>query len=178
MAWEHVSDQEAIEVKYYGVRGWLKFFYVLAVLGFLRSLFDLIFPDPILLEMYGGSAGMMQAIILVSLALQIPFLVLTPIAHPLMPSVTIVCTWIQTVFVLTLMTNFDEMFATMYPDEASPEVSAIVMTMVMIISISGAALWTWYLLRSKRVNVTYRNRVRDWETILRSRGHGAQVAPR
>ena len=27
MPLENVSDQEAIEVKYYGVRGWLKFFF-------------------------------------------------------------------------------------------------------------------------------------------------------
>lgn len=178
MPWEHVSDDEAIEVKYYGVRGWLKFFYVLAILGLLRSVFDLIYPDPIMLEVLGGSAGMMQAVTLFSIALQIPFLVLTPIAHPLMPSVTIVCTWIQTIFILTLMSNLDETLATASSDEVPPEIFAIMTAIAMIVSIGVAALWTWYLLRSKRVNVTYRSRVRDWELVLRSRGHRARTAPR
>ena len=170
MPWEPVSDEEAVDVKYYGVRGWLRFFYILAVLGFVRSIFDLIFPDPFMIEVFGG-AGMMQAVALFSIALQVPFLVLTPIGHHLMPSVTIVCTWVHTIFFLTFAPNLDETLTAMNVNEVPPEISSAVAMYAMIAGVVTSALWTWYLLCSKRVNVTYRNRVRDWEPVLQSRGH-------
>lgn len=169
MPWETVSDEEAIELKYYGVRGWLRFFYVLAVISFVFTVYNLVNPEPITLMIFAGNARIVQALYLLSLVLQIPFLVLTPIAHPLMPSATIVCTWVYMVFVITLTSNLDATFAAMNAETMSPDFAAAATKTAVIVNITMTALWTWYLLSSKRVNVTYRNRVRDWEQVLRSR---------
>ena len=149
MPWGDVSEQEAVRAEYYGVRGWLKFFYVLAVLGFLSSLLELNEPDPRAVEMFDGSAGMTPVVSLVTAALQIPFLILVPIKHPPMPNVDIACTWIQVAIILPFLMNLD----------ASSGLPASVATTISVVIVVMAALWTWYLLGSKRVNVTYRNRV-------------------
>ena len=178
MSWEPVSDQEAVEHPYYGVRGWLKCFYILALLSIIRSIYELIYPDPLLLEAFGGSAGMLKAAGVIWIVLQLPFLVLTPIAHPWMPTATIASTWINTSFTLTLLFNLDENATFWNLDQTSADMMSTVTTTGIVVSIVGSALWTWYLLSSKRVNVTFRNRVRDWETVLRSRPTAARPAVR
>ncbi|NNE84032.1 MAG: hypothetical protein HKN28_08690 [Alphaproteobacteria bacterium] len=169
MPWENVSDEEAIEVKYFGVRGCLKFFYILSVLGFASSVYNLISPDPFLVELYDGNLGLLQTIYLISIALQLPFLVLTPIGHPLMPSLSIICSWVYTIFILTFAFEQDAATEVMIAEGVSPEIVAGFNTGIAILIIGTTVLWTWYLLCSKRVNVTYRNRVRDWELVLRAR---------
>ena len=99
--------------------------------------------------MFDGSAGMTPVVSLVTAALQIPFLILVPIKHPPMPNVDIACTWIQVAIILPFLMNLD----------ASSGLPASVATTISVVIVVMAALWTWYLLGSKRVNVTYRNRV-------------------
>jgi hypothetical protein len=167
-----------MQVKYIGVRGWLLFFYILAALNFLGSLYDLIYPDPDQLAALGGNAGMLLAINLFFIALQLPFLALTPLWHPLMPSLTIACTWIHTVALVALIAGLGEASVYMYAGERSPEAAAAVITIALVVTIVISALWTWYLLCSKRVNVTFRNRVHDWEEVVRSRGRQPRAALR
>ncbi|MBV1903661.1 MAG: hypothetical protein KUG58_08505 [Marinosulfonomonas sp.] len=76
-------------------------------------------------------------------ALQLPFLVLAPLKHRLMPKVTIVCEFlgILPVFPMTFGNPSGAMLA------------------ALLVSIVFVFLFSWYLLRSKRVNVTYSHRV-------------------
>ena len=78
----------------------------------------------------------------------LPFLVLAPMKHPAMPKVAIICGGLS--IAVRLVVDF---FAGRLV-VAGENVPFIVLT----------ALFVWYLLRSKRVNVTYRYRVRAAES--------------
>ena len=82
--------------------------------------------------------------------MNIPFLILVPMKHWLMPPVVIACTWIQIVMFFPISIGLAEM------------TNGTIATIATIFVVVLAALWTWYLLRSKRVNLTYRNRVPAW----------------
>ena len=150
MPWRDVSDQEAVDTEYYGVGGWLMLFYVVAVLSLASSVLDVIAPDPKVVAMLGDSMSMTRAYSAIATALQIPFLVLVPMKHWLMPPVEIACTWLQLVMFFPVSIGLAEM--------TNGTVAVIVTILIVVL----AALWTWYLLRSKRVNLTYRSRVPAW----------------
>ena len=136
--WIPVSPDEARAHRYYGFRGWLLALYVGYAYGFVVNLFGIFAPG------LSAGLGLAQTILLVQNALGVPFLVLAPIKHPLMPKAVIGSLWIGVA-----------LFA------ATVDIQGNVDREILLVAIAAgiAASMTWYFLWSKRVNVTYRHRV-------------------
>ena len=184
MAMTVVSPEQAMQSRYYGFGGWLLVIYVLSVLGALLTLYEMV--DWLSLtgaseaELAGLSGvvpvlgGFMAA---VQLALALPFLVLAPMKHPMMPMVSIACLWLSVAFMIVhfaivgpLIAAALEQIAKELPNQpggAVPDgINGIIglvvgstMAVALGFSVLFSALVTWYLLVSKRVNATYRHRI-------------------
>ncbi len=153
MAWKDVPLEEAVQYKFYGIRGWLITFYILAALGLLSAISGLIEPDPEAIQLFFNSTGIFLAFSVITLALQLPFLILVPMKYPLMPNIEIACTWVRTTIILPFVMSLDVTMGV--PSGFGTGISIFAMVI--------AALWTWYLLESKRVNLTFRGRVQALE---------------
>ncbi len=149
MPWNSAPREEVARLKYYGVGGWLLFVYILAVLAFLSGILDLVNPDERTLKLFLGSAAIAQSVSLASMVLRFPFLILVPLKHPLMPSIDITCTWISVFIMMPFIISVDVTMG------APAAVGILIAALVLIV----ALLWTWYLLASKRVNLTFRHRI-------------------
>ncbi len=150
MEWKSLSKEEAMRSPYYGLKGWLMVFYVLTALGIVPYLGLMISPP----TSGSGDVGMTRVFLLIHVTLSVPFLILAPMKHPLMPKVVIICLWM----------SFASRASPMYPAAlASASGTATYLSSVNLFGVIGAGvvavLITWYMLRSKRVNVTYLNRV-------------------
>jgi hypothetical protein len=139
MTWKDVSPEEAARHTLYGFSGWLVLYYALGVATFLVWFAFSVYSFAKGIEAHSvhglvlttlASISLLQALFLV------PFLIMAPLRHHAMPSVVTVCLWFG-VAVNLLYAPF------------IPAASHIV----------WAAIFTVYLLRSKRVNVTYLHRV-------------------
>ena len=148
--WRPVSKDEAANNRYYGLRGWLLLFYVGAAFGAVTYSIDLLSPS---VEKYywvfGERPGVIRAALLVALAGQLPVLILAPLKHRLMPRLWIAGMWIS---VITWIAAYD------MPGRVDAMLLSVAATIV------GSALLTWYVLHSKRVNVTYLHRVPTGES--------------
>ena len=141
-----VSPVEAAENKYYGFKGWVLFFYILILYSLLVSIIYDIWFDPtydIRVSGLGDSAEMIGILSVVGGVLFLPFLVLAPMKHRLMPKVTIVCSWLEVIPSLVYFTIVPVALA--LPG--------------FVFGVIFAVLITWYLLKLKRVNVTFRHLV-------------------
>ncbi len=144
MAWKTVPREEAQQSPYFGVRGWLKAFYVVLVIGIIMMLPSLYAPpalhsDPTL-------SRISTAIIII---LWLPFLFLTPKHDSRMPKVTIWCMWISLAVSWVILTP--GLLLLSLPD----------ILMSMAFGLVFVLLMSWYFLSSKRVNVTYRSRIQE-----------------
>ena len=142
MGWKDVTPAVAEENKHFGLGGWLLFFYVLAVLGFLSSFGSLLSIEA-LKQAYGDKYAIMAGLGVVQGLLYLPFLILAPQKNPLMPKAAIVALWLS-----VAVTAIAGMF-----------VNPSQMIIQLIASVVFVALFSWYLRKSKRVNVTYLCRV-------------------
>ena len=142
MDWKDVSPAEAEQNKYYGLGGWLLVFYVLCVLGFLASFAGLLALDT-LQQRFGDNYPILAGLGVVQGILYLPFLILAPKKHPLMPTAAISALWLS-----VAVTAIAGMLAN--PAEMMGQ---------LIFSVVMVALFAWYLRKSKRVNVTYFHRV-------------------
>lgn len=142
MEWKDVSPAEAEENKYYGLGGWLLVFYVLGVLGFLASFAGLASLET-LKQTFGDSYMILAGLGVVQGILYLPFLILAPQKHPLMPKAAISALWLS-----VAVTAIAGMLA-----NPSQMMGQLIFSVVMV------ALFAWYLRKSKRVNVTYLHRV-------------------
>ena len=139
--WTVVSKDEARQNTYFGFGGWLLLFYLGMAGALIMSLVDLFsHADPRVVEIYGGNL----AVYMIGAAVWVPFLVLAPMKHSLTPKVWIWCTWINA---LVYAIAFDP------PGGVDAKILQIVGVVVF------TSLMTWYILHSKRVNVTYLSRV-------------------
>lgn len=154
MEWTEVTPEQAARHGYYGLGGWLLFFYVLAALGFISNFVALADVAP-LRELYGDSFGVILALTVVQALLLLPFLILAPMKHPAMPKATISALWLSVSLtaIIGLVTG---------PARLLPTI---------LIGAAFVALFQWYLSKSKRVNVTYRHRVPAGTTAAGD-GHG------
>jgi hypothetical protein len=139
MTWKDVLPEEAARNRLYGFSGWLLAAYVAGVATFLAWLGLSIYSFALgidgrstlgIVRTTIGSLAALQALFIV------PFLVLAPLRHHAMPSVVMVCVWFG---VAVNMLHSTAPLAALY--------------------IVWAAVFTVYLLRSRRVNVTYLHRV-------------------
>ncbi len=141
--WKVVSKEEARLSPYYGFRGWLLLFYISILFVVVSDLLQAVtVPNPRFA--YGGGVGVTRAVLLSIAAVNLPFLILAPMKHRLMPRLGIAGTWITVViFAATI--------------DMPGQIDGVILRVAFVVAF--AALMTWYILSSRRVNVTYLNRV-------------------
>lgn len=147
--WRHLTLAEAKQRNLYGFRGSVLVVYLLAAFLMVWQLYGAANTSNGLDLMYDGpeNAFVMQHVLTLKALLWIPFLVLAPMRHPLMPSVTLIC--IATAFLMDFVAiNF--VIGLPIPKSMG----------VNIFNLLIAAGFGWYFMRSKRVNLTYRLRER------------------
>lgn len=146
MVWKNVSKDEARAHPLYGFRGWMLSLWILYFLGWLVNFANLSgLNDAALISLYGTeNMGMVKFSVAMSQLLALPLLVLAPLRHSMMPKMSIICLWLGAVL------GFGITFSIL------PIWMALSGSAVGVIL---SALWTWYLLKSKRVNVTYNLRI-------------------
>jgi len=139
MTWKDVSPDEAARHKLYGFSGWLVIYYGLGVATFLVwfgfSVYSFV-KGIDARSVHGLMMTTLASIALLQALFIVPFLVMAPMRHYAMPSVVTVCLWFGVAVNLL----------------HAPLIGAAS-------HIVWAAIITVYLLRSKRVNVTYLHRV-------------------
>lgn len=142
MAWKTVSPEEARQVPHYGFGGWLLAFYIGLIIYLVVWILAFFLPAP-----PQWDPGLYQANIALTIVLWLPFLFLAPRKEPMMPKVTISLMW------LSLAISW-----LIYFRATSFEIALVIP--ILVIGVAFALLMTWYFRSSKRVNVTYRHRVR------------------
>jgi len=144
--WKQVSAEEAAASPYYGFGGLLIFFYVIALILIALPVMSVFGSGEGTMRMYGPeNAAVMRNGNAVRLLLLLPFLVLAPLKHRLMPAIAIACYWAS---LAVLLITF-----------ATANVPMGRMINVILFNAAVAIVFTLYLLFSKRVNATYRQRV-------------------
>ncbi len=158
MAWVPVSEDDARLHPCYGFGGWLWLVYAVEVAGFAMTLDSVV--RIVRLSGAGALASPSLAVIWLHLALALPFLVMAPARARAMPAVSIACYWTG---VLASLCSF-----VLYglPPMAVPILAP------MLFWWAWGVFFTVYLLRARRVNVTYRHRVREGEAAALSPAAG------
>jgi hypothetical protein len=148
--WRSVSAEEARAKKHYGFGGWMWLLYALLLLLVWARL-SMVFKMPQFdLEIMYETAGQAQTIeyfAFVEILLWMPFLVLAPVGHRLLPRLAtygFLAWWVLTVIMLTLVI-----------DIAAGKVGAAIGIATIV-----TAIYVGYLARSRRVNLTCRLRER------------------
>lgn len=143
-----VSKEVAASNRYYGLGGWLMFFYIMIAIGGVQSLVELSGPpDPKTLDIgFGGDVSAMRSSQIWNLVTCVSLLVITPIKHPFVPKIWIGLVWIGWIV------GFAQYAA---GTGSNPEIALYVLVFLLLIVLA----MTWYFINSKRANVTYRNRV-------------------
>lgn len=146
-SWVQVSPEEAAKNRHYGFDGWILAFYGLTVAG---TVMNVIFAlDPIyrlsLEANYGLSPEGATVLMAVMLVWVIALLCLMPVRRPSVPKLLIAGSWLYIILFWMIVLVFGAI------------------TPMSIVSFGTGivypVLFTWYWLKSKRVNVTYSNRV-------------------
>ena len=181
MAKTQVSQHQAQQSRYYGVKGWLLVFYILMVLATLSALSNMFNETNAML--IGLDMSTWQMVSIGQIVLMLPFLILTPMKHRLMPMLSILCMWISVAVTLGLFAMRTGDYVAMVQAqmraqgaEPLPPEALAVMEMTMNITMIGlpvlfALLFTWYLLASKRVAATFRHRLPESEAHEATFGH-------
>ncbi|MGB0552840.1 MAG: hypothetical protein ACPGQV_09725 [Alphaproteobacteria bacterium] len=143
MNFKEISTEEAQKHPEYGFGGGLYLVYVVAILWSLHSAYIVFLDTDYKLVLFYGYENFTMADFtsFIQLGLTLPFLYLAPRLNPVMPSVAV------SLFSVNWMIWFT--FGMISP-RAIPV--AIVVSLV-------SAFMIIYIMRSTRVNVTYRNRV-------------------
>jgi H+/gluconate symporter-like permease len=161
--WRQVTPNEAMQHPLYGVGGWLLFFMILVLIGIVYNIYQL--------TLAVDDTQVISTIISLVISLLIVLLCFSKSRS--FPTVTIVLLWINVaitvigaiIFASAAGPAIDALIAETGADPAlrdayvSAATSSLIVTVVIFAVL--ALLMTWYLVSSKRVNVTYRHRVRD-----------------
>lgn len=149
LVWRQLVPQDQISHRYYGMRGGLLALYAVTLATFVFGVFGLIdgFSDDVIDTIAPSPAelGLAIALKLVRTALLLPFLIMAPIGHRETPAITIACLWVSVAVGLLGLAAVPPPLVGMQP---------------LAVAVL-AAIMTWYLITSERVNVTFRRRTRD-----------------
>ena len=185
MRFTTVTAEQARADRYYGFDGWLVVFYVYAAWTAASSaavLLAFMFFEPAFQPFEKFDLGGFHTLTAVRAISLLPFLILAPLKHRLMPIATIASEWANTVVTSILTPStwtsmFEGFFQFMltaaeqgalHPEfpMAASQFGGIMevfvqaaMWQAIVLGVAMTALFTWYLLASKRVNATYRHRL-------------------
>ena len=142
--WKNLTLNEAQQRKYFGFSGWLLVVYAVALLLQLWHLNSAVGSGEALAVMFEGeeNAAIMRAVKWIQVLVWLPFFVLAPLKHRLAPVAAIaaaVLAMAAEVGAVTLMMNI----------AANKQIVIVVMNLMIML------LFVIYMLRSKRVNLTY-----------------------
>ena len=146
--WQSISLEDAKQRDYYGFGGWLLAFYVYALFLVGWHLSSLLGDGRGMLMMFETpeNAETMKIVLIIKTILWIPFLVLAPLKRPSMPAVTIGC--------IVAATLVDAVTVLFVIDLSGTKIIAInVFNLLVLLAYST------YLMKSKRINLTYRHRI-------------------
>lgn len=151
MAWISIGEERARAHPLHGMNGPLFGFYLLALGGLLVRLMGMSAAMRLAHTLDPTLSDVCMILLALSLALPLPFLMLALSEHPATPAASILCIW--------LAAGLDAAFLFM---------GVMIRPTFLVAAASAAAapLFTLYMLRSRRVNVTYRHRVRPGDPIL------------
>jgi hypothetical protein len=162
-AWRQVEPNEAMQNPLYGVGGWLLFFMILQIIGIVFNIYQLT-----------QSVDETQTITaIVGLVIGLLIVLLCFSKSRSFPTVAIVLLWIGTglaVISAIVVAGAAGVVADVTlaaagvpvtPEARELFVASMITSAIVGVVIAGviAGLMTWYLIASKRVNVTYRFRV-------------------
>jgi hypothetical protein len=154
-AWVKVSESQARSHPLYGVNSPLFWFYMLTLTAFLVRLATLYMAMDVIEPRDLAVAHICRVLLAGSLGLPLLLLALSITWHSMVPFALIACLWALVAAdagLLLLGVATDMSF------------------LVMAVSLVVAPLFTYYLLLSRRVNVTYRNRMRHGDPVLDGSG--------
>lgn len=171
MAWRQITEEEAQQHPLYGVGGWLLVMMILLILGIALNLVSLLGSGG-RVEMGGlqieASLGFRSVLIIIGIVLNIVVVVFAFTKNPKFPMVALAALWAGVV--VALISTFigpsitieggDEQVRQMIIEQVNASYSTGALTGLVVAAVI-AALISWYLLASKRVNVTYNHRVKD-----------------
>lgn len=147
--WRNLTLDEAQGRDLFGFGGSVIVACALAALLLVWQLYGALNAGQGLVQMYESeeNAAVMRVVLIIKALSWLPFLVLSPMRHPLMPRVTLIC--IAAAFLLDVVAiNF--IIGLDFPKSAGVNVFNLII----------AVAFSIYLIRSKRVNLTYRLRER------------------
>lgn len=146
--WQALNIDEAERGRLYGFGGWLYAFYGIALFRIATLAMMFVGDDAGRMRMFESEANLeiMQWVWVIQILLILPFLILSPLRHPEMPRVTVATWWFA--FVLEL-----GVIVVAVPIAQNKVIA------ISVIDIIYALAFTWYMSRSRRVNLTYRLRV-------------------
>ncbi|MDQ0315567.1 hypothetical protein [Amorphus orientalis] len=158
MAWQKLSINEAEAHPLYGVKGPLRVFLILFVLGGLFGLLQLFLPDPRgFAQLFGPFDRQVHYVdSFVGLVLAV-VAVLGLNRSPLFGSLIVPALLLRYFATILIASVFH------FEAPEAPSMTADLMTQSILVAIGVGgivcALLCWYFLRSRRVNVTYRYRI-------------------
>jgi|GEM_PF-2167470 len=144
MKWRDVPENVSKSYTYYGLGGWLLFFYVLTVIGIVLNglvVAYFILTGENVLPAEAGSIYLVSAYVITL----IPFLIMAPTFDTKMP-----ITVIGMSLLYYLLTIIDHYYANDWQRDGWS---------FALVPLPYMLLFIWYILSSKRVNATYRGRV-------------------
>jgi len=142
--WRTISMEVASQHPLYGFGGWVLVIFILDVLVLLAIWSGMLLAPQEVSSAYGGSMAAALLSCLLGSALILPYLVLAPMKSAWMPPLTIICAWAGVVLALPMNLYYLGTGAAMGG------------------ALSGtfwALITTLYIVRSRRVNVTYLQRI-------------------
>lgn len=159
--WVTVSEEQAKSERYYGVDGMLLAMYGLLVVSVAPNILNL-FNEFNLALMQAGYGVTKEGAYILSLSSTVwllALLVLIPMKRTFVPLLIVGIGWLYVAeFILVLQLSGDPGAVAASP--GMPYAGPDVLKQVGVFSALLSALFTtWYWLKSKRVNITYRNRV-------------------
>jgi hypothetical protein len=147
--WRDVTPEEAAGKRSYGFGGSLIVAYLLAAFLLVWQMYGALNTSQGLALMYGSeeNAAVMRVVLIIKALSWVPFLVLAPLRHRLMPLITLTCI-IATFLIDMIAINF--IIGLPMPKSIGVNVFNLII----------AGTFSLYFLMSKRVNLTYRLRER------------------
>lgn len=153
MDWTEISPQAAALEEDYGIQGWLLAIYIIVVLAFFGGLIPQLDTAGMAAEYKEHYFSALLGNMLQMLML-LPFLILTLLKDRRMPVVSIAAIWISVLA---------GAYVSALPISEAPLALAEQYFFVLV-DIVICTLFSWYLLRSRRVNVTFRHRIPSDQT--------------